>query len=291
MAEDIEALAAHRRAIGATIPLLDATRSIAELAYRQAQRASEPAERYAGLVEAEFGRLIASLGRRVGAAYLAGLTGGGPPLLLVITAERGLCGAFNERIVAEARRVLRAGEPPAELVCWGNRGARLLVGVGERALRTAALPSLTVPSYADVETLALDLLDLAGRRGARSLTVLHHAPLRGFQCAPTIRQLLPPAIAAEGRAPRVEIKPAEDAPALLTHLLTEFVLMGLYRAVIASATSEHLARVASMRLAGERARRLLSDLTDEYNRARQHAETQALLQLVAGFQAAEKAST
>ena len=84
---------------------------------------------------------------------------------------------------------------------------------------------------------------------------------------------------------RVSIKPAGDAAALLTHLLTERVLVGLYQAVIESAASEQLARMYTMRLAAENARRLVDRLTLEYNLARRNAITAAVLEVAAGYEA------
>ena len=64
------------------------------------------------------------------------------------------------------------------------------------------------------------------------------------------------------------------------------MLIDLYQAVIESAISEELARVAAMRLATENARHLLDELTLEANRARQLSETNALLEIISGFRAA-----
>jgi len=97
---------------------------------------------------------------------------------------------------------------------------------------------------------------------------------------------LPAALPAAPRlAHRARIKPTGDAAALLTHLLTERVLVGLYQAVIDSAVSEQLARMYTMRLAAENARRLVDRLTLEYNMARRNAITAALLEVAAGYAA------
>ena len=83
----------------------------------------------------------------------------------------------------------------------------------------------------------------------------------------------------------MSVKPATDVPALVTHLLTEHLLIGLYRAVIESVISEQLARIYTMRLAVEHAEKLLETLTLDYNLARRHAETNSLLEIVTGYEA------
>jgi F-type H+-transporting ATPase subunit gamma len=72
---------------------------------------------------------------------------------------------------------------------------------------------------------------------------------------------------------------------LIPHLLTEHLLLGLYQAVMKSAISEQLARVYTMRLATENARKLLDRLTVEYNLAATQAVTNALPEIVAGYEA------
>ena len=84
---------------------------------------------------------------------------------------------------------------------------------------------------------------------------------------------------------RSEVKPPRDTPHLITHLLTEHLLLGLYQTVIESAMSEQLARVSAMRLATENARQLLEKATVAYNAARAHAVANSLLKIVAGYEA------
>jgi ATP synthase F1 gamma subunit len=175
----------------------------------------------------------------------------------------------------DAGRALRSGRPATEGDRQGQRqddgDADEQHGVGERR--------------------ALELLDLMDRWTLRRLSVLHNTQTRGFQYEIALRQLLPPDVAAPpGPRPRPEVKPAADQPALLTHLLTEYVLVGLYRAAVESAISEQLARSATTRMAVENARRLVDDLTLQCGLARQHAATQSLLEIVAGHQAAGAAA-
>jgi F-type H+-transporting ATPase subunit gamma len=285
---DLEALGARRDAISALVPLLEGIRSIAELAYRRNARLVPPVDQYTDHVQVLLSQLVASLPDEARAGYLAG-PGGDPMGLLVITSERGLCGAFNERLVARSLEVVQQEiqqGTEVKLLCWGSRGKRLLEAKGQTIHYSARLPSFTLATYLDVEQLALDLLNLMDRLGIGRLTVLYSAPTRGFQYEIALRQLLPPHVqATPGPRPRVEVKPAGDLPELLTHLLTEHVLVGLYRAAVESAISEQLARIATLRMAVENARQLVDELTRQYDVARQHAITQSLLEIVAGYEA------
>jgi F-type H+-transporting ATPase subunit gamma len=225
--------------------------------------------------------------------WLQGDTEGRPIALLFVTAERGLCGPFNERLVTHGlqhARTLSAQGHTVRFLCLGSRGRRSLEAAQQTLLYAKPLPSLSVPTYVDIEEIALDLLDLLERKAFGRLLVVHNTPVRRFQYQATIRTLLPPALPVPQRPhERVVVKPERDLPTLLTHLLTEHLLVGLYQAVIESAMSEQLARVYTMRLATENARKLLDQLTLDYNLARSHAVTNSLLEIVAGYEAtAEK---
>ncbi len=288
--ESLQELRAHRQTIGRLVPLLDAMRSIADIAWRRAEEASRPLARYAESLQGVLEEVAASLEDRERVALLGiharkSVTG-----LLCIGSERGLCGSFNDRIVAEllsqGRSMVASGHQIA-YPSLGERGRRLLEAAGEEVLYARSLPSLSVPAYVDIEGIALDLVKLAERGGVGRLLVVHNAPVRRFQYGPTIRPVLPPELPAAPRAAthRFRIEPAGDATALLAHLLTERVLVGLYQAVIESAASEQLARVYTMRLAAENARRLVDRLTLEYNKARRNAITAAVLEVAAGYEA------
>jgi hypothetical protein len=80
------------------------------------------------------------------------------------------------------------------------------------------------------------------------------------------------------------VMPPGDRPILLTHLMTEQVLVTLFRAVMESVISEQLARIYTMRLAADNARRLVDDLTAQCNLARRNAITSSLLEIVAGYE-------
>jgi F-type H+-transporting ATPase subunit gamma len=212
-----------------------------------------------------------------------------PVGVLFVGSERGLCGPFNERVVhyglAQARSLTEEGRT-VRYLCLGNRSRRLLEAAGVTPLYTRPLASLSVPAYVDIQETALDLLRLADEKAFGRLLVIHHAPGRRFQYAPTLHQLLPLALPASSGPPRPAIViPGGDTPTLLTHLITERALVDLFRSVMESVISEQLARIYTMRLAADNARRLVGDLTAQCNLARRNAVTNSLLEIVAGYEA------
>jgi F-type H+-transporting ATPase subunit gamma len=289
---DYEAIRVHQHAIQQVIPLLEAIRSVAEIAFRRAEARLTPLACYASRIDAQLGELSRLPDGPI--SRTEDVHGGS--VVTVISSERGLCGAFNQRLVRRVRTELGRRRSQGEdiaLVCLGRQGQRLLEAAKEPIVHWSALPSFALPSYLDVEAAAIDILDLMEERSCGRLIVMHHTPLRRFQYQIAIRQLFPvetPAASTVRPATPVEVKPVEDLDNLFTHLVTERVLIDLYKAVIESAISEELARVAAMRLATDNARHLLSELTLDANRARQLAETNALLEIISGFQAASSGS-
>jgi F-type H+-transporting ATPase subunit gamma len=291
--EDAVVLAAHRRAIEHLIPLLEAIRSVAEIAWRRADRAAEPLGQFATRLRPALARSLARLDADQRDLLLGGWAGDRAVGLLVVGSERGLCGPFNDRLVAEAlrqARALTATGQTVQLLGLGGRARRLLETAGQRLFYTRSLPSLTVPSYALTESIALDLLELAEQGRLGRLIAVSNVPTGRFQYQPTTTTLLPPELPADEGAgnQRVRVRPARDALELATHLLTEHLLVGLHRLVIQSTISEQLARISTMRLAVENAERVLERLSLELGLASQQAITTSLLEIVAGYQLSQE---
>ena len=286
--DDIAAIAAHRHTIEHLIPLLNAIRSVAEIAWRRAEQTLPPLTRYSEQMQTVLETVVTSMEADTRSAITAGWSDEKTALLLV-TSQRGLCGPFNDRVVAgglKLARELTAQGKRVNFICLGSRGRRLIEARGKNSLYSRPLPSFSVPIYVDIEEVALDMLDLLEQQVFGRLIVIHNTPVRRFQYELTTNTLLPPDIAMPQHHPRrVSVKPVADVPALVTHLLTEHMLIGLYRAVIESVISEQLARIYTMRLAVEHAEKLLETLTLEYSLARRHAETTSLLEIVTGYEA------
>ncbi len=288
MTADYDAIRAHEHAIAQVVPLLTAMQSVAEIAFRRAEERLPPLTRYAELLETQ----LSQFGGSTGASFFSDAAGP-KTLLLVITSERGLCGAFNQHLVSRITADLRgrrAASEEIEVACLGRQGKRLFEAAKEPLVYWSGVPSLALPSYADIEKAALEILDLMDTRRCGRLVVTHNAPRRRFQYEVTSRQLFPldATQTPADRSATPPVKPPQDIERLLTHLVTERVLIDLYEAVIQSAISEELARVAAMKLATDNAQKLLEELTAEANHARQLSETSALLEIISGFEAASR---
>ena len=213
--------------------------------------------------------------------------------ILLVTADRGLAGAFNSQII---RTGLRAGselEAVGQQAVWFASGRR---GVSSLSFRGHALLGAYTgftdrPSYADARRISDDLVAAFVDGSLDRVEVIYNGYISPLTQRVTRETLLPIAEAtvlgeeedderAEGPRPLVEYEPeAED---LLRVLLPDYVEISLYRALLESTASEHGARMTAMRSASENAGELIEDLALEMNRARQAEITQEIMEVVAG---------
>jgi F-type H+-transporting ATPase subunit gamma len=294
--QNLAAIAAHERGVERLIPLLSSIQSVAEIGWRRAHARFQPLHEYGARLQTLLAQLLGALEAAQREALARQWAGGQSTGLLVIGSERGLCGAFNERLVSRAVRdadqLLGEGRK-VTLLCLGTRARRALDQAGRSAAYFKPLPSLSVPSYADIESVTLDLLGMLEQGTFAQLVVLHNAPTQRFQYG-AVRTVLgpppvPPTPVTGVRSELMAVEPAEDVEQLVAHLVTESVLLRVYEAVLASVVSEQLARMYAMRLAVERAKDLLARLRLQHNVAWRQQVTTSLLETISGYEAAQEA--
>jgi F-type H+-transporting ATPase subunit gamma len=214
--------------------------------------------------------------------------------LLIVTADRGLAGAFNSQIIRAGVRAASELEAGGQRAVWFASGRR---GVSSLSFRGHTLVGSYTgftdrPSYADARHISDDLVAAFIDGSLDSVEVIYNGYISPLTQRVTRETLLPIAEAtvlgeeedeqerAEGPRPLVEYEPeAED---LLRVLLPDYVEISLYRALLESTASEHGARMTAMRSASENAGELIEDLALEMNRARQAEITQEIMEVVAG---------
>jgi len=223
--------------------------------------------------------------------------------LLLITADRGLAGAFNAQIlragVAAGREVEREGASPV-YYATGRRGTSSLsfrglepkgswVGFTERPAYANArdVAEALMVAYVDGEIDRVDMFyngyvsPLTQELRRETLLPLQHATILEGGEHDVDRDEHDEA--GEGKHALVEYEPDPDE--ILKRLVPDYVEISIYRALLESAASELGARMTAMRNASENAAEVIEDLTLEMNRARQAEITQEIMEVVAGAEA------
>jgi F-type H+-transporting ATPase subunit gamma len=221
--------------------------------------------------------------------------------ILLVTADRGLAGAFNSQILRAGLRA--AGEHESEgrditFYASGRRGVSSLTFRG-REVAGAYTGFTERPSYADAREIAQDLMTAYVDGKIDRVEILYNgyvSPLVQEVRRETLLPLQEATILEEsdddesgeegegsGHHALVEYEPGPEE--ILQQLIPDYVEISLYRALLESTASELGARMTAMRNASENAGEIIDDLTLEMNRARQAEITQEIMEVVAGAEA------
>ena len=208
--------------------------------------------------------------------------------LLVITADKGLAGAYNVNVLKKAEEVLRA-HPDTKLFVVGEYGRqyflRRKIPVEQNFLYTAQNPTFT-----RAREICLAMLTPYDEGKIKWLFILYTDLKNGMTTEPIYTRLLPFrrasfASPAEKSAKRFMFLPSEEA--VLNSLVPSYVSGNIYSALVDSFCSEQQARMSAMKSAGDNATEMLDALSKEYNHIRQAGITQELTELSAGQKAGE----
>lgn len=228
---------------------------------------------------------------------------GGPAALLVVTSDRGLCGGYNSRVVAQARRTraeLVAQHSAVRLVALGKKGMgmmqhardlpkpdRLVMGLGEGSL------------FARAAVLAGELMDDFTAARLERVWVVSQRMVTASVFRPEVATLLPVDVplaeagqAGAAAAPALETSAQPvlydflpDRAGLVGALLPMAVRLRLYRLLIEASLSEQIARMMAMRSATDNADDMIRALTLRINRTRQGQITTELSEIIGGAEA------
>jgi F-type H+-transporting ATPase subunit gamma len=220
--------------------------------------------------------------------------------LLLVTADRGLAGAFNSQIIrAGIRAAQEYEEQGKEVVFWatGRRGVSSLTFRG-RDPKGAFTGFTDRPAYANAREVAEDLMANYIDDNVDKVEIFYNGYVSPLVQEVRRETLLPLQQAtilegteretegAEGETGHhalVEYEP--DPAAILESLVPDYVEISIFRALLESTASEHGARMTAMRSASENAGEVIDDLTLEMNRVRQAEITQEIMEVVGGAEA------
>jgi F-type H+-transporting ATPase subunit gamma len=219
--------------------------------------------------------------------------------MVLITADKGLCGSYNHNIIQQALRFIADLPYPVELITVGKRGRDAMWRTGQCIVAEFSdLPAQ--PGVLDITAIARTAID-GYTSGKFDVVYLAHTDfVNTLTQRPDIWQLLPIRPLSLGVTPISEHRQiAEEVKALeyiyepnprtiLDTVLPRFTELQIYQAILEALASEHSARMVAMRSATENANELLDDLTLTYNRARQEAITTEMLDIVGGAEALSK---
>lgn len=219
--------------------------------------------------------------------------------IVLLTSDRGLCGAFNYNIVRTTMDFIQ--DRPVKLVTVGRKGRDLMWRAGYPIVAEfSKLPD--TPSALDITPIARTVIDDFLQGAVDEVYLAYTDFVNMLKHVPVLKRLLPirpGEVATQAMGEYVEeVSTAatteylyEPSPRLiLDAVLPRFTELQVYQAVLESLASEHAARMMAMRNATESAEELIGDLTLSYNKARQQAITSEILDIAGGAEALVKAA-
>jgi len=276
----------------ATQKITKAMQMVAASKLRRAQAAAEAARPYAERMEKVLGNIAASVaGLDTAPALLRGTGKEQVHMLVVCTAERGLCGPFNTAIVRLAREranVLVAQGKDVKFFCVGRKGYEQLRRLYEKQIvEHLELRSVRTIGFSNAETIADQIVRMYGE-GAFDVCTLFFSRFKSVIAQiPTAQQVIPPVFAAEtadGLGGAIyEYEPEEEE--ILAELLPRNIAVQLFRALLENAASFYGSQMSAMDNATRNAGEMIRKQTLTYNRTRQAMITKELIEIISGAEA------
>ncbi|QFT94156.1 ATP synthase gamma chain [Roseovarius sp. THAF9] len=280
--------------VKSTRKITKAMQMVAAAKLRRAQDAAEMARPYAERFNAVMSKLAAAAGDAENAPPLLRGTGKDDVhLLVVMTAERGLCGGFNANIAKLARgeiNKLQSDGKTVKVITVGKKGRDALKrDFADLFIDHVDLSDVKNVGYADAQAIAQKVLDLFDQGEFDVCKIFFSEFENVVSQKPTMKQVIPFEIdeeAAEDSDEAGTVYDYEpDEEAILRDLLPRGVATAIFSGLLENGASEQGARMSAMDNATRNAGEMIEDLTIEYNRSRQAVITNELIEIISGAEA------
>jgi len=279
--------------VKATQKITKAMKMVAAAKLRRAQEAAEAARPYSQRMGAVLANIAqATVGQSDAPALMTGTGRDQIHLLVVCTAERGLCGGFNSQIARYARdhaRKLVAAGKTVKIICVGKKGYDIL-------RREFASLIIDRVDLREVKKIGYDNADAIGRKvialfhkGEFDVCTLFYSEFKSvISQVPTALQLVPAAVETapqeqNGASSVYDYEP--EAGAILDDLIPRNISVQIFRALLENVAGEMGAKMSAMDNATRNAGDMINKLTLSYNRQRQAQITKELIEIISGAEA------
>ena len=288
----LKALRNRIASVKATQKITKAMQMVAAAKLRRAQAAAEAARPYAVRMATVLSNVASSMGSAAGAPRLLIGTGNDQThLLLVCTADRGLCGAFNSSISRLARehafRLRREGKS-FKILCVGRKGFDALRRFfAKEIIDVIDMRAIRQIGFADAEAISKRVVSMFDAGEFDVCTLFFSEYKSVISQIPTAKRIVPAEIGTAAAAPaggaNYEYEPDEEA--ILSDLLPRNLSVQVLRALLENAASEMGAKMTAMDNATRNAGDMINRLTMNYNRTRQALITRELIEIISGAEA------
>lgn len=275
--------------VKSTQKITKAMQMVAAAKLRRAQSAAEAARPYAERMETVLSNLASGVSGSSAPRLIAGTGSDKVHLLLVLTAERGLCGAFNSSIARLARDkalALKAEGKTVKIICVGKKGYDILRRqFAAEIIEFIDLREFKQVGFANAETIAQNVLARFGN-GEFDVATLFFSRFRSVIAQiPTAQRIIPAEIPEGTKQTDAVYDYEPDEGEILEALLPRNLTVQILRGLLENAASEQGARMSAMDSATRNAGEMIKKQTQVYNRSRQAMITKELIEIISGAEA------
>ncbi len=281
--------------VKATQKITKAMQMVAAAKLRRAEQAAQAARPYAERMETVLANLSNALkGQEGGPPLMVGTGSDQRHLLIVCTADRGLCGGFNSAIVKAARihlRRLLADGKDVKIICVGKKGYdQLRRDHAERIIEVIELREAKTVGFVHAERIGQKVLGMFEAGEFDVATLIYSEFKSVISQVPTAQQIIPAQIPEDAPSMEEQLGGAvyeyePDEEEILADLLPLNVTTQILKALLENAASEQGARMSAMDNATRNAGEMIDKLSLEYNRTRQAQITTELIEIISGAEA------
>jgi len=215
-------------------------------------------------------------------------------LVVVITGDRGLAGAYNSNVIRFVAQRFDSNPVPVKYIAVGRKGRDLLIRRGKKVVADFSnLPA--APSFMDVSAIGRMAVEEFNNGSVDEVYLVYTDFISMSRQMATVKKLLPLELEGEGLVEDFEHKASSgptaayeyepDMRVILDEIIPRFTALQVYQAVLESQASEHAARMIAMRNATDNAKELIGALQLAYNKVRQQGITNDILDIVGGAEA------
>ncbi|OLP59524.1 F0F1 ATP synthase subunit gamma [Xaviernesmea oryzae] len=279
--------------VKATQKITKAMKMVAAAKLRRAQEAAEAARPYSQRMSVVLANIAQAVGTDDSVPRL--MTGTGQSqthLLVVCTAERGLCGGFNSQIARFARdhiRRLQSEGKTVKIICVGKKGYDILRrDFNALIVDRIDLREVKKIGFANADEIGKRIIALFNKDEFDVCTLFYSEFKSVISQVPTALQLIPAAVPAAEAAPEsaaaiYDYEP--DAGEILNDLIPRNISVQIFRALLENVAGEMGAKMSAMDNATRNAGEMINKLTLSYNRQRQAQITKELIEIISGAEA------
>jgi F-type H+-transporting ATPase subunit gamma len=290
----LKSLRIRINSVKSTQKITSAMKMVAASKLRRAQMQAEAARPYAERMERMLSALAASVvGSPTAPPLLAGTGNDKTHLLVAVTADRGLAGAFNTNVGRATRalaRKLEAEGKTVKIIAVGRKGRDYLKReLSDKLIADISYAGRKRIEFVDAEDIGKRVTTLLASGEFDVCTIVYNQFRSVISQVTTETRLVPAPLPEGSDEPKdgaqaiYEFEPDEET--ILAKLLPQALAVQMYRALLESAAGEHAARMTAMDNATRNAGDMIKRLTQNYNRARQANITKELIEIISGAEA------